>query len=403
MRAIRAAQWKMYPRDGAQGQALERLRRQCHALYNAAIQVVRENWSKSKRNVGYNALTKQLTELRNDDAEWFAFPYTVHMDTLKRVDLAFQAFFRRCRAGQAPGYPRWKGHDWFPGVGARSERGWKFEARDDGRAGWLTIKGVPGRIRCRGGSRSTILRVKQFSATRDRDGGWTLTTFSEVEVDRSTTPGLAVGIDINVANIAIADNAGRSELIPTPRPMREAREHVETIAREVSSKPLRSSARMRARRKLAKAKRREASIRRDWLHKLSDRIVRDYGIVATEKLAINNMTRSAKGTIEEPGKMVAQKAGLNRSILDVAPGMLLDMLRYKCEEAGAQFIEIDTRKHAPSQTCPACGRREKKSLAERTHRCPCGCEMHRDIAAATVILNVALEAVAKAEPPAALA
>lgn len=403
MNAMRAVSWKMYPRPGAQSEALERLRLQCLAIYNAGLQVRRESWSRRRESTGYNAQTAELTALRNDPdlrAEWSEFPYTVQMDALKRLDLAFAAFFRRVKAGQTPGFPRFRGRDFFPGFGARSAGGWSFDARDDGKVGWLRVKGIPGRVRCRGGSGNKVLKVKAFAATRDRDDGWLLTTFCEVEVERAKPEGhKAIGIDLNCHNHGTADSDGGHELIPTPRPLAAQKERVVAIYREVSSKPKGSKARQKARRKLAKAKRREANIRRDFNHKLSAKIVREHSLIVTEELTISNMTRSAKGTEEKPGKQVAQKAGLNRSILDAAPAQFTSMLRYKAEEAGATFIEINTRQHAPSQTCPQCGVRKKKPLSERWHSCDsCGFEIHRDIAAAQVILAAAGGAPMKPAP-----
>lgn len=102
-------------------------------------------------------------------------------------------------------------------------------------------------------------------------------------------------------------------------------------------------------------------------------LVRRHSLIVTEELRIKNMTGSARGTVEEPGRQVAQKAGLNRAILDTAPGLLLSLLDYKAEEAGCRVIKVNTRKWKPSQTCPDCGVIRKKSLFERMHVCDdCG-------------------------------
>lgn len=90
-------------------------------------------------------------------------------------------------------------------------------------------------------------------------------------------------------------------------------------------------------------------------------------------------------------RKVAQKAGLNREILDTAPALLMQLLRYKVLETGGLWVEAPTRKLKPSQTCPACGYIRKKSLSERTHECEaCGHSAPRDIASACVVLNWAL-------------
>lgn len=119
----------------------------------------------------------------------------------------------------------------------------------------------------------------------------------------------------------------------------------------------------------------------------------------TEELRIANMTASAKGTVEEPGRNVRQKAGLNRAILDTAPAAFLAMLAYKAEEAGARIVVLNTRREAPSQTCPCCGHREKKDLKERRHDCArCGFSASRDEAAALTMLGAGLHQITGREP-----
>jgi putative transposase len=92
----------------------------------------------------------------------------------------------------------------------------------------------------------------------------------------------------------------------------------------------------RAAKKLAAFKRKQSAQRKDMHHKLSAKIADTYSLVAMEKLQISNMSKSAKGTIDVPGKNVAAKAGLNREILDTAPAMLMSMIRYKVEETGGE-------------------------------------------------------------------
>lgn len=94
------------------------------------------------------------------------------------------------------------------------------------------------------------------------------------------------------------------------------------------------------------------------------------------------MTRKAK-----KGKRKKQKAGLNKSILDVGFGMLKSAIKYKIEEGGGQFIEVPTKKIKPSQTCPKCGHQHPKTLDERIHHCACcGYQQDRDVASAEVCL-----------------
>jgi putative transposase len=96
---------------------------------------------------------------------------------------------------------------------------------------------------------------------------------------------------------------------------------------------------------------------------------------------------------------VAQKAGLNRAILDGAPATFLNMVRYKAAEAGSELLIANTRKFKPSQRCPCCGDVAKKSLDVRIHDCSCGARLDRDHAAALVVLHWALDQSGRARPP----
>ena len=125
--------------------------------------------------------------------------------------------------------------------------------------------------------------------------------------------------------------------------------------------------------------------------------MRDHALIMTEDLRVTNVTASAKGTVAEPGKRVNQKAGLNRAILDTAPGGFFPTCD-KAEEAGCRVVFIDPRKHKPSQTCPVSGEVRKKGLSERTHTLPDGRVINRDQASAWVMWNIGQE-LAVAEMP----
>ena len=142
---------------------------------------------------------------------------------------------------------------------------------------------------------------------------------------------------------------------------------------------------------LARVRAHQARKRLDFLHKESAKIAGANALVAMEKLAIRNMTRSAAGTVEAPGTHVAQKAGLNREILDTAPALLMSLIHYKVLETGGDWAQAPTRTLKPSQTCPGCGKRVKKLLSLRVHECAvCGLKEDRDRASAQVVLNWAM-------------
>jgi putative transposase len=141
---------------------------------------------------------------------------------------------------------------------------------------------------------------------------------------------------------------------------------------------------------LARRHRRVANRRKDRNHQITARLVRAHKLIVTEELMPSNMTASAKGTADKPGKNVKAKAGLNRAILDATPCSFLNMLNTKAEEAGCELVILNTRKERPSQTCPSCATVRKKALAEREHRCECGFNATRDQAAALAMLVAGL-------------
>lgn len=119
----------------------------------------------------------------------------------------------------------------------------------------------------------------------------------------------------------------------------------------------------------------------DWMHKTTAQIVSRNSLVVGEELNVKGMTRKAN-----KGKRKRQKAGLNRSILDVGMGAMAKMLDYKEAEAGGFYIESPTQQLKPSQRCPECWQVKPKTLDQRIHRCECGCVEDRDVAAARVNL-----------------
>lgn len=196
-----------------------------------------------------------------------------------------------------------------------------------------------------------------------------------------------IGFDWGLESFLTFDDGS---VVENPRFLRKAELRLKTAQQALSRKKKGSRNRRRAVRRLSRIHERIANQRDNFLHQESARLVARASLIATETLATKNMTRSARGTLEKPDKNVQQKAGLNKSILDGAPGMFLDMVRYKAEEACAEFIEAPVCKVKPSQTCPQCRTRRKKTLAERVHECECGCFMPRDQASAQLCLQYAL-------------
>lgn len=397
MTATRALTFRMYP-SPRQDEILTRKHLMLKDLWNAALEERIGAWRRGVR-IRLSDQEKALKEVRAGLDGWRGLVHTHEAQTvLKRLELAFRAFFRRLAAGQSPGFPRFRSADRFRGWSYKEHgNGFRAELRPGGH-GVVTLFGV-GRMRIRGIAR-TPGRILKGDVTRDHRG-WKLTLVVETdcavrERDPDARPG---GIDLGVETLAtVAFVGGSFERIENPRYIAEEAETLRADQRRLSAL---ARARRISRRALAKARkalaRRHAKVaarRKDFLHKTTTRLARELSLIGTETLAVRNMTRSARGTIEDPGRNVARKAGLNRSILDTAPSTFLNMLRYKAEEAGSEILEAETRQLRPSQRCPDCGAVRKKPLSLRIHDCACGCRMGRDEAAALVLLRWAMRQVA---------
>ncbi|SKC50445.1 Putative transposase DNA-binding domain-containing protein [Okibacterium fritillariae] len=145
----------------------------------------------------------------------------------------------------------------------------------------------------------------------------------------------------------------------------------------------------RVRDRYAAAQRSLATARAGFLHRETARIATRYVFVAVEDLHVRNMTRTAKGTLVEPGARVRQKAGLNRAILDAGFGAAIRMLEYKTRRSGAGFVKVDAA--YTSQTCHQCGYTSKESRESQARfRCvQCGHTANADTNAASNVLALA--------------
>jgi putative transposase len=270
---------------------------------------------------------------------------------------------------------------------ARHDDGWRFSPGAGWKHGKLRLQGI-GVVKARGQARTggTVTACEVLH----RDGEWSLSLTIECQPTRqggSAACGMDWGVE-TFATLALPD--GTEEAIPNPRLGRAAERGIRIASRAVSRKKRGSNNRRKAVKRLRAVRQRLANKRRDFAHQTSARLVGRFALIATEGLSIKNTTASAAGTAEQPGRNVRAKAGLNREILDTAPGAFLTLVRYKATEAGSDYVEVPTRKLKPSQTCPACGRVEKKKLSQRVHCCSCGHRESRDAAAGRVALHWAL-------------
>jgi putative transposase len=195
-----------------------------------------------------------------------------------------------------------------------------------------------------------------------------------------------VGIDLGVEKIAALSTG---EVIANPQHLANNKHRLAKAQQALSRTQRGSNRRARAARKVGRIHHQIAERRATALHTLTKRLATQWEAVAIEDLNVAGMTRSARGTVENPGKNVKAKSGLNRVFLDVSPGEVRRQLTYKTRWYGSRLEVID-RWFPSSQTCSGCGARAKLSLSDRVYRCAvCGLVLDRDVNAA---INVAAHA-----------
>ena len=375
---------RLYP-TCAQERALITMLRVTRELYNALLMQRRDAWTTRRISLPSRDQYAQLTELREADPR-FADVYRECEDAvLHRLDLAFAAFFRRLKRGETPGYPRFKpAARWNQLEFPHGDRALKFDVMQ----GRVRVPGA-GAVRLRKG-RTVPEFGRAFLVTKN--GRW----YAVFEAHRPPSPlaatGCSVGIDRGIRVLAaLSDGTKIENLRPGSRRRAVVERHQRALDaathKDAAGRVLnrRDRARMAAARRLARAKEREANARRDWLHKVSAQIVGRFDRIVLEALNLRGMTRTAKGTTEKPGTNVAQKAGLNRAILDAGFGMLASLIREKAAYAARTVIEVDAR--YSSQTCAACGHVCKESREGPRFACVrCGHTADADVNAAQVIL-----------------
>jgi len=373
----------------AQYAALERLLELQRQLYNACLQERCDAWSKSGISISKIDQNKSLTQIRSFDETYAAVPVAMSRWSIARVDDAFKGFFSRVKRGDKPGFPRFKGRSRWRSFGFVEWDGIRLKADK------LVFRGLVGGLKVRL-HRRTPEGASIKSCTFSQHGRhWFVSMQVEMPAaEAHASPETVVGLDVGVEHLATTSDGIH---IANHRP-RSRRERELRLAQRSLARCRRGSKRRRkVRERLALLQRRIANSRSTYLHQVSAKLAREHAFIAVEKLKVKNMTGTARGTADEPGTNVRQKAGLNRALLDAAPAMLVSYISYKAERAGGMMVKAEAA--FSSQDCSSCGERVAKPLSERMHRCDCGTVLHRDHNAAVNILDRALEAHGRARPP----
>lgn len=356
---IRTYRYPLLPTK-AQEQVLEQWLVLCQRLYNGALEQRIDAWRKQRRTLTRIDQQKELTELRRVDAEYEVLPVIAARSPLRRLELAFQAFFRRIKRGEKPGFPRFRAHDRYDsmGIGRVLPNGDRLRVPTLGLVRIKLYRPIKGAVR------DVTLRrtAKRWYACFACDIG---AAPPKVAV-RSAT-----GIDVGLTSFATLSDGSS---VDNPRFFRKSEALLARRQRSLALKKKGSASRLRARTLVARTHEHTKNQRLDFARKLSKELCERYDLIAHEDLAIRGMVH---GT-------------LAKSIHDAAWGTFLHALACKAEEAGKHLVAVDPR--GTTQKCSGCGNTVRRGLGDRTHACGCGLVLGRDHNAAINIHALGLSA-----------
>ncbi|WDL96450.1 RNA-guided endonuclease InsQ/TnpB family protein [Alicyclobacillus sp. ALC3] len=356
----KAYKYRLYPTK-EQEEKIQFTLERCRLLYNRLLDERRFVYETDKTTLNYYAQANTLNERKKYIPALTQVHSQVLQDVVKRLDKAFQAFFRRVKAGETPGYPRFKSAGRYDSF-TYPQSGYSINGNQ------ITLSKIGGvKIKLHRQPQGTI---KTCTVTV-KNGKYYASLSCEVEPNALPESKEAVGIDLGVKHLAITSDG---EFYEHPKFLRESERTLHRKQRSVSRKKKGSVRRRKNIRELARLHEHIANQRRDYAHKVSRKLVNGYGLLAFENLNVQGMVRNHH---------------LAKSIVDASWNQLVQYTTYKAEEAGRRVVLVDPKN--TSQQCSNCGKIVPKKLSERIHRCEhCGYVQDRDVNAAQNILKRAL-------------
>jgi putative transposase len=365
VRTRKAFKYRLYP-TAEQERTLAEMLETHRRLYNRALAERKPAWEERQESVSYGMQSAYLKDERTTNAFLARTNFSSCQATLRRLDRAFQAFFRRVKAGETPGYPRSKGRNRFDTV--------EFPSYGDGckLEGALVYLQHIGRVKIKL-HRPVEGTIKTISFKREVDG-WHIVLSCELP-DTAITPSLlpATGIDLGLKAFLVTANGKQ---VAPPHYYCKAQAGLRRAQRAVARKRQGSHRRTKAVRRLAKYHLHIANQRRNFHHQVARQLLSQHGMIAHEALNIKGIARTR----------------LAKATHDVGWGQFLNILHSKAEGAGVQVIAVPPAN--TTQQCSACGAlpetlEQRKTLRDRVHRClSCGYTTDRDLNAAKNILRL---------------
>ena len=366
---LKAFKYRIYPTK-SQNTKMNRTLELCRWTYNETLAYRKNAYEKENITVSKYETHNLLPQWKRDKPELKEVFSQTLQNVQERVDLAFKAFFRRVKAREKPGYPRFKGKGWYDSF-SYPQMGFKLEK------GLLKLSKI-GNLKIKL-HRPIEGKVKRLTIRRSATGKW-FACFS-VEIEDVFLPpskdGSVVGIDVGLESFAALSNG---EKIANPRFFREEEKELARVQGKLSKAAKGTPERRAALKVVERVHERIANKRYEFAHQVSRDLVDRFGLIAFEDLNIKGMMHNHC---------------LAKSIGDVAWNMLVNITSFKAASAGSMVVLVDPRN--TSKMCSRCGILVEKSLSDRIHNCPqCGLSMDRDWNAAINILRLGTQSLQNA-------
>ena len=392
MQRLQAFKYELMP-TGEQQRQMRRFAGSCRFVFNQALALQQANREAGGQYIGYVAMARQLTAWRNSAETSWLKEAPVHplQHALTALEKAYKHFFEK-RAD----FPRFKRKGQRDSFRYPDPKQIKLD-QANGRIflpklGWLRYRN----------SRQALGELRNVTVSLS-GGRWFVSVQTRREVEIPVSQGGAVGIDLGIARFAtLSDGTFYAPLNSFRRHEAALRKAQQAMSRKTKL----SSNWQQAKARVQRIHARIGNARRDYLHKTSTAISQNHALVFVEDLQVRNLSRSAAGTTETPGKQVRAKSGLNRAILDQGWFEFRRQLDYKLAWNGGHLVAVPPRN--TSRTCPACGHvsAENRRTQERFACVECGFEENADLVGAINVLRagharLACEVSGAVRPPAA--
>ncbi|EGI6330205.1 IS200/IS605 family element transposase accessory protein TnpB [Salmonella enterica subsp. enterica serovar Adelaide] len=360
--------------DGQQERQMRCFAGSCRFVFNKALALQKERYEQGEKKLGYAGLCKLLTGWRNNkETAWLAdAPVHPLQQTLRDLERAYANFFAR-----RTDFPRFRKKGQNNSFRYPDPNQIKLDQLNSRiflpKLGWIRYRN----------SRQVTGIVKNVTVSQSC-GKWYVSIQTECEVSAPVHPSTSmVGLDAGVVKLATLSDGTIFEPVNS---FQKNQKKLARLQRQLSRKIKFSNNWQKQKRKIRRLHTRCANIRRDYLHKVTTTISKNHAMIVIEDLKVKNMSKSASGTVSQPGRNVRAKSGLNRSILDQGWYEMRRQLEYKQLWCGGQVLEVPPA--YTSQRCACCGHTAKENrLSQSKFECrACGYTANADVNGARNIL-----------------